>query len=78
MSAAVKEMNENGLSPVQRRVMDYLRGGHTAYRTYLSVVEINDRKVCTEATMKVLERRGLVTRTGDDDQWIAAREKTDQ
>lgn len=76
MATQVTDDDYMGLSPTQRRVMQYLWGGHTAFRTYLSVVEINGRKVCTEATMNGLEDRGLVMRTGDDDdQWIAVRQR---
>lgn len=60
------------LTSAQRNVMEYLRHGHVARRTYLSVIEINGRKVCTEATMQALERQGLVQRSGaDEDEWIA-------
>lgn len=59
------------LTPVQQRVMEYLRGGHTARRTYLTVIEINGRAMCREATMLALEKRGLVRRAGDDDdEWV--------
>lgn len=65
----VKQFND--LTPVQERVLELLRGGHTARRTYLTVVEINGRAVCREPTMLALERRGVVQRAGDDDDaWV--------
>jgi hypothetical protein len=57
------------LTPVQERVMLYLRGGHTAYRTYLTVVEINGQQMCRVPTMKALEKRRLV-RQSYENEWV--------
>jgi len=43
------------LTRSQRRVMEYLAHGYTAYRQYGSVVYINGNEICTEATMRALE-----------------------
>lgn len=64
----------DNLTPTQERLMEYLRGGHRARRTYLTVIEINGRPVCREATMRALEKRGLVRQVGDDeDEWEASK-----
>ena len=48
------------LTRTQQRVMEYLRGGHRARTEYAGVVYINGTKLCNEATMHALERKGLV------------------
>jgi hypothetical protein len=39
--------------------MEYLRGGHRARTEYASVVYVNGTKLCNEATMHALERKGF-------------------
>lgn len=55
------------LTPTQRRVMEWLQGGHRATLRYGSVVYVNGGKLCTVPTMTALEKRGLIKRDGN--QW---------
>jgi predicted metalloenzyme YecM len=59
------------LSPIQQKVVDYMRHGWRAYIEGVSVVYINGRKVCNLDTMTALERKGLVFRTGRQWEWNA-------
>lgn len=59
-------IDANKLTRPQRRVMEFLTGGHVARREYGSVVYVNGGKLCTVATMLALESRKLVKRDGDE------------
>jgi hypothetical protein len=53
--------------------MEYLRGGRRARTEYAGVVYINGSKLCSEATMYALERKGLVRQiNGKPNEWAAA------
>jgi hypothetical protein len=64
------------LSRTQERVMEYLRGGHRARTEYAGVVYVNGAKLCNEATMHALERKGLARRVNRrPNEWVVVKEK---
>ena len=51
--------------------MEWLSGGHRAFNFYASVVYVNGTKLCNEATMRALERKGLVKQINSNpNEWI--------
>jgi hypothetical protein len=48
------------VTDTQFEVMKWLRGGWRALQNNGQTMEINGKKVCTEATMRALEKNGLV------------------
>ncbi len=64
------------LTRTQERVMEYLRGGHRARTEYSSVVYVNGGRLCNEATMRALERKGLVQQVNSrPNEWMATEVK---
>jgi hypothetical protein len=60
------------LTRTQERVMEWLRDGHIAHTRYAGVVYANGTKLCNEATMYALERKGLVRQVNSrPNQWVA-------
>tara|TARA_R110002124_G_scaffold128157_2_gene288541 strand:+ start:17441 stop:17719 length:279 start_codon:yes stop_codon:yes gene_type:complete len=59
------------LTPVQSKVMAYLSQGWVARVSQGSGVEINGSRVCNLATMKALQRRGLVEDKTQEPCWAA-------
>ena len=50
-------------------MIEYLAHGHIARREYGSVVYVNGGKIATVATMEALERRQLINRNRNGDEW---------
>jgi hypothetical protein len=64
--------DEMELTRTQERVMEWLRGGHVACTQYAGVVYVSGTKLCNEATMYALKRKGLVRQiSSGPNQWVA-------
>lgn len=59
------------LSQTQRKVMIWMSQKWTCRLSHGDVAEINGKRVCTLATLKALERKGLIEKKPDLNCWIA-------